>query len=176
MIPHWKWCNLWMSSEGCNKDVAVVLISMHSCSLDAKIRSNLGMCIFHYSVLLIPKWNCLKQVEIYFNLFWLQSLKLLRSQLKSRSLQKGDASFSYLFVSSQILLLHKLSFKILCSFCAERKQLQLSQRQRELRLRRNQRKARTLTGPNAQQLPFSSSCNDFFYWCIWVYLCGIRCR
>ena len=29
-------------SEGCNKNVAVALISMHNCSLDAKIRVNLG--------------------------------------------------------------------------------------------------------------------------------------
>lgn len=29
-------------SEACNKDVPVVLIDMHSCSLDSKIRMNLG--------------------------------------------------------------------------------------------------------------------------------------
>lgn len=29
-------------SEGCNKDVAVALISFHDCSLDAKIKMDLG--------------------------------------------------------------------------------------------------------------------------------------
>ncbi|KAF2573280.1 hypothetical protein F2Q70_00000451 [Brassica cretica] len=36
--------------EGCNKNVAVALISMHNCSLDAKIRVNLGKSISLSSV------------------------------------------------------------------------------------------------------------------------------
>lgn len=38
---------LGIRSEECKKDVPVVLISMHSCTLDAKIKLNLGKFLIH---------------------------------------------------------------------------------------------------------------------------------
>jgi hypothetical protein len=35
-------CEINLCSEECKKDVPVALISFHSCSLDAKIKMNLG--------------------------------------------------------------------------------------------------------------------------------------
>lgn len=40
-------------SEGCNKSVAVALRSMHNCSLDAKIRVNLGKSSLSFTP---PPW------------------------------------------------------------------------------------------------------------------------
>lgn len=101
-------------SEGCNKDVAVALISMHNCSLDAKIRVNLGNHLLFgvFSSLL----RCVSSVLIILSVvvYFVQKPKLLRHRLRlRRNLQRSKLISLTSDLNELFLSMYEFEFLIL---------------------------------------------------------------
>jgi hypothetical protein len=92
-------CLCYCLSEACNKNVPVVLIDMHSCSLDSKIRQSLGeFSIFAFDIFAFLLIYSRSDGYIFVTSFyWIQSRKLWRRWSRPRNQKSNEFDLQLFF-------------------------------------------------------------------------------